>query len=59
MALKLPETNREVFQDAGNGGYFWSQRFLVTRGESVRTDATAGKKDSKVNYMKLVPIINS
>lgn len=32
---------------------------LVTGRESVRTDATAGKKDSKVNYLKFIPIISS
>lgn len=35
------------------------ERRLVTRGASVRTDATAGKKDSKVKYPKLISIINS
>lgn len=32
---------------------------LVTRDESDRTDATAGKKDSKVNYLKFISINNS
>lgn len=30
---------------------------LVAQGESVMTDATVGKKDSKVNYLKFIPLI--
>lgn len=54
VALTVPKSNRKVFQHGANA----NSDVLVILGESVRTDATAGKKASKVNYLKLIRIIN-
>lgn len=56
--LTVPKSNRKVFQYGENASSVSRNNVLVILSESDRTDATAGKKASKVNYVKMIPIIN-